>query len=89
MTLGQNIVATQMNFGSLAGGLKLFQVAVAELLLFVALVADVWAFVIRLGTGGGVWAAVSSAAFADICAMNSWLNLRVLLERERNLNEQK
>src|SRR5262249_34656344 len=40
LTFEKRIIATQMNFGGLARSLQLFQVTVAELVLFVALVAD-------------------------------------------------
>ena len=40
LALGQHVVTTQMNLGGLAGSSQLLQVTVAELSLFVFLVAN-------------------------------------------------
>ena len=69
LTLEQNIVAAQVNFRSLAGGLQLFQVTVAKFILLVAFVAD------RLRVRDSLWNCRrgrdrmrgSRISFGDVC----------------------
>ncbi len=52
LTLEQHVIAAQMNFSRLARGLQLLQMAIAEFVLFIALVADRLSISNALGNGG-------------------------------------